>query len=112
VIDDLDWTKDFATWRVLDIESGNTWTIPKIKRATWAPVWTPDETHLVFTYNSSWWRVAVEDGTMTELGPTNAVGIRGTKRMHPDGTLLAFFTVKEISEFWMMENLLPRQVSR
>ncbi|HUS07824.1 MAG TPA: hypothetical protein VMZ52_16080 [Bryobacteraceae bacterium] len=113
MVTDLDWTKlDAATWMILDLEQGTSRTVPSINRGTFAPVWTPDERYLVFASNQSWWRVSVEDGNITELGPTNVEGMRGQKRMHPDGTRLAFFTVKEISEFWVMENLFPKQVGR
>lgn len=110
VVDDRDWNKaDAASWIVLDLESGKTRNIPNISRRTFAPVWTPDGKYLVFTSGQSWFRASVEDGSLTELGPAVA-GIRATKRMHPDGSRLAFFTVKEISEFWVMENLFPKQV--
>ena len=63
----------------------------------------------MFTSGQSWFRASVEDGSLTELGPAVA-GIRATKRMHPDGSRLAFFTVKEICEFWVMDNLFSKQV--
>ncbi len=110
LVDDRDWNKaDAASWIVLDVESGKTRNIPNISRGTFAPVWTPDGKYLVFTSRQSWFRASVEDGSLTELGPAVA-GTRATKRMHPDGSRLAFFTVKEISEFWVMENLFPKQV--
>jgi Tol biopolymer transport system component len=110
LVDDRDWNKaDAASWIVLDVESGKTRNIPNISRGTFAPVWTPDGKYLVFTSRQSWFRASVEDGSLTELGPAVA-GTRATKRMHPDGSRLAFFTIKEISEFWVMENLFPKQV--
>lgn len=113
IVTDLDWTKpDAATWTILDLEQGTSRTIPKISRGTFAPVWTPDERYLVFVSSLTWRRVSVEDGTVSELGPTNVEGVRGPKRMHPDGTRLAFFSVKEVSEFWVTENLYPKQVGR
>ena len=109
LVDVRDWNKaDGASWMVLDLESGKTRNIPNISAPTLAPVWTPDGKYLVFTSGQSWFRASVEDGSLTELGPAVA-GIRGDTRMHPDGSRLAFFTVKEISEFWVMENLFTKQ---
>jgi len=111
VVDNRDWSKpDGAPWIVLDIESGKTRKIPNISRPAFAPVWTPDEKFLVFTSGRSWFRASVEDGSLTELGPALA-DVRATKRMHPDGNRLAFFTIREISEFWAMQNLFPKQVA-
>jgi Tol biopolymer transport system component len=109
LVDDRDWNKDDATsWMVLDLESGKTRNIPNISRPAFAPVWTPDGRYLVFTSGQRWFRASVEDGSVTDLGPDG--GRTRGKRMHPDGNRLAFFTIKEIAEFWMMENLFPKQV--
>ena len=35
-------------------------------------------------------------------------GVRGEMRISPDGKRIAFFTLQEISEFWAMENVIPR----
>jgi len=111
MVTDRDWRKgDAAQWQTLDIENGTARTIPNLSQGTFAPVWTHDEKYLVFVSGKSWFRASVDDGSLIELGPTGVEGIRAYKRMHPDGTRLAFFTVKEISEFWAMENLLPSQV--
>ena len=110
LVHDRDWrSADAASWMVLDLETGKTRNIPNMSRGTFAPVWTPDGKYLVFTSAQSWFRAAVEDGSLTELGPAVA-GIKAYKRMHPAGNRLAFFTIKEISEFWVMENLFPAQV--
>ena len=67
--------------------------------------WTPDGRYLLFSRQDGLWRIPSSGGTAQRLdvpGPAEA-GLS----LHPDGRRLAFTTVEQKLEMWVMENFLP-----
>ena len=68
--------------------------------------WTPDGKHLLFSKRTrELWRVNIETGQQGRIGPEIPGLFLAT--MNPDGERIAFTTVQQSSELWVMENFLP-----
>ncbi len=102
---------------VLRVDTGEIREVTTIPPPNWFQniAWTPDGRHLLFTKHFAaggsesekveLCRVAVDSGEEQDLG-LSLQGIRDLS-IHPDGRRIAFTVMRDVTEIWIMENLLP-----
>ena len=94
-------------WRLLvtPVADGEVGEVLKLEGPIGGLEWTPDGRYLLFSRRNGLWRIPPSGGTPQRLDvPRPApAGLS----VHPDGRRLAFTTVEQKLEMWVMENFLP-----
>jgi beta-lactamase regulating signal transducer with metallopeptidase domain/Tol biopolymer transport system component len=78
----------------------------------WQITWTDDGNHFVFTKTKNLkelWTVPIEQGEPKKLLEWNEMLLFPS--IHPDGQRIAFFSGGYVSEMWVMENFLPKDMA-
>lgn len=73
--------------------------------------WAPDGRHLFFARSRKMWRIPADGGEPQAIAGLSPNGSDGFS-VHPDGRRIAFVAGEQKDEVWVMENFLPKPMTR
>jgi Tol biopolymer transport system component len=107
-----------GNYELVDVRSGNVAFRASLARTLYAPAWSPDGKYLVYQGESqsdpnkaALYRLTVTTGEIAVIGDLNITAVRGETQLAPDGKRVGIFSLREVTEFWAMDNLFTKQRS-
>jgi Tol biopolymer transport system component len=107
-----------GNYELVDVRSGEVKFRESLARRLYAPAWSPDGKYLVYHGESqsdpnkaALYRLTVATGEIAAMGNLNIAAVRGETQLDPDGKRVGIFSLREVTEFWAMDNLFTKQRS-